>query len=326
MGSSNRRWFTIDEENGELALSYCKRPNSERSGWLFLSDVLSIAQDQATNFITIEHPSRILRIQSPTPAQHRVWFSTLSKCCNGVVASPSSPDRDRRPSLPYFMNAVSPARRNSVDAVPSTPADQLKFLREITRGRDASSDKENEPKIFSPSSNESIASKDFDIQEDKHAATKATPRSIVKDLEGSQSKYQLQQSEIVDFPDVKQTTNRIHEYTKISTENKENESEVGNCEDVCSFHASSVDSTDLSVDGANDGAQYHDELVLTHSTLNNFLLLFHEAVPVKKQFDMNSMKLALKRADDTSSHSGFHISTSTDLLDVEPRKKVETTV
>lgn len=108
---SNRRWFTIehipsndgssasnDNDDGEhkieLALCYYKRNNDdkERSGWLFLSDVLSLAQDLPGRWIILEHPTRILRIQSPTPAQHRVWYSTLTKSCKNVrkeVASPS---------------------------------------------------------------------------------------------------------------------------------------------------------------------------------------------------------------------------------------------
>lgn len=254
-------------------LCYFKRPSDcERSGWMFLSDVVALSQDSATNYITIEHPSRILRIQSPTPAQHRVWFSTLSKCCTNVrkdVASPSSPGRDRRPSLPYFMNA-SPARRLS-DPIPSTPADQLKFLREITGGADADSEKENQPKkLFNDSvtpvsspSNGSIGSKEFEIQEDKHAAAKATPRSIVKDYN---------KSEVVDFPGVTQATHRIHQYIKHPTQ----------ADEVCSFHDSSAES------GADDGENVTD---------------------AEDNFDMKSMKVALnERPEETS--NGFHISTS----------------
>lgn len=254
--SSNRRWFTIEELSNEVALCYYKRPNDEeKGGFIFLSDVIAISQDLETNFITIHHPSRILRIQSPTPAQHRVWFSTLSKCCTNLskeVASPVSPNRgDRRPSLPYFQ-AVSPIRRNSADPCPSTPKDQLQFLREInlTGGGDAGSDKENKPKklfdidlVSTPcSSSRSTRSSNHSIQEDKHAAAKATPRSIASP----------QQPE---FPDLKQTTSRIHQYIIKNPRPAEvgNEPDAGQFDDVCSFHDSSVDSSDLSADGVNCG-------------------------------------------------------------------------
>mmetsp|Transcript_39097 Transcript_39097/g.81814 ORF Transcript_39097/g.81814 Transcript_39097/m.81814 type:complete len:505 (-) Transcript_39097:275-1789(-) len=154
--SSNRRWFTIeripngnnisDEPSEELALCYYKRSSSDkeqRCGWLFLNDVLSLTQDVPNRWITIEHPTRILRLQSPTPAQHRVWFSTLSKCCKHVqkeVASPSSTSisGDMRPSLPYFDDSVRKAKKNSLkdaeEPPMSTTRDELQFLREITGG------------------------------------------------------------------------------------------------------------------------------------------------------------------------------------------------
>ena len=99
---SNRRWFTIERINsggsgsGDWALCYYKRSSSDkeqRCGWLFLNDVVSLSQDVPNRWITIEHPTRVLRVQSPSPAQHRVWFSTLSKCCKNVrkeIVSPSS--------------------------------------------------------------------------------------------------------------------------------------------------------------------------------------------------------------------------------------------
>ncbi|KAL3785084.1 hypothetical protein ACHAWO_000291, partial [Cyclotella atomus] len=306
--SSNRRWFTIEEfKEGELALCYYKRPSDdEKGGFIFLSDVIAINQDHQTNFITIHHPSRILRIQSPTPAQHRVWFSTLSKCCTNVskeVASPASPYRgDRRPSLPYFQNAVSPVRRNSADPVPSTPKDQLKFLREITGGDDAGSDKENRPKklfeidlVSTPCSSRSSRSGNLSIQEDKHAAAKATPRSIASPQQP-------------DFPDLKQTTSRIHQYIKNPTRDEvRTELAGGKFDDVCSFHDSSMDSSDLSEDGANC-APAKKQLLLAATKLKG---------AEKDNFDLTSIKLAfdntsdeLLKGTDTSESTAFHVSTS----------------
>lgn len=150
MPSSNRRWFTIESitnnsSSKEVALCYYKKSgeNEERCGWLFLDDVLSLTQDVSTRYITIEHPTRILRIQSPTPAQHRVWFSTLAKCCKNVrkeVVSPltsiNNNEDDRRPSLPYFDDSARKARRESLknlSPVPivTTPKDQLQFIRSL---------------------------------------------------------------------------------------------------------------------------------------------------------------------------------------------------
>ena len=150
MPSSNRRWFTIESITNnnsakEVALCYYKKSgeNEERCGWLFLDDVLSLTQDVSTRYITIEHPTRILRIQSPTPAQHRVWFSTLAKCCKNVrkeVVSPltsiNNNEEDRRPSLPYFDDSARKARRESlknISPVPivTTPKDQLQFIRSL---------------------------------------------------------------------------------------------------------------------------------------------------------------------------------------------------
>lgn len=146
-GTSNRRWFTIEripnnnnenqDPSEELALCYYKRssPDKEtRSGWLFLNDVLSLSQDIPNRWMTIEHPTRIMRLQSPTPAQHRVWFSTLSKCCKSMrkdVTFSSST------TMAYFSeDSVRKAKEKSLklvdDPVASTVKDELDFLREIT--------------------------------------------------------------------------------------------------------------------------------------------------------------------------------------------------
>ncbi|KAL7553544.1 hypothetical protein ACHAWF_016874 [Thalassiosira exigua] len=184
--SSNRRWFTIERiPNGaksasdpseEWALCYYKRSSSEkeqRCGWLFLNDVLSLSQDLPNRWITIEHPTRILRMQSPTPAQHRVWFSTLSKSCKNVrkpVASPSSPAplSEERPSLPYFSEEkVRKAKRNSLrdakDPVASTPMDELQFLRQIT-GKGSEESKEMPKQLFIDSSSVSSTTEDTAIE------------------------------------------------------------------------------------------------------------------------------------------------------------------
>ena len=153
MPSSNRRWFTIESITNnnsakEVALCYYKKSGEkeERCGWLFLDDVLSLTQDVSTRYITIEHPTRILRIQSPTPAQHRVWFSTLAKCCRSVRKEVVSPltsinnDDDRRHSLPYFDDSARKARRESLKNVSppvvTTPKDQLQFIRSLNGSED----------------------------------------------------------------------------------------------------------------------------------------------------------------------------------------------
>jgi len=177
--SSVRRWFTIErvsssnDGNGdplaELALCYYKRSSSDkqgRCGWLFLSDVLSLGQDVPNRWITIEHPTRVMRLQSPTPAQHRVWFSTLSKCCKHVrkdAMSPSSEPSSKDhmcPSLPYFSeDSVQKAKKNSLKSaqkpLPSTQKDELKFLREITGGRNKRSTEVMRKNLFCGSSSSS---------------------------------------------------------------------------------------------------------------------------------------------------------------------------
>ena len=85
VASSNRRWFTIERGEGgqakDLLICYYKKSSAEtedRCGWLFLNDIVALSQDIPDRWITIEHPTRIMRIQSPTPAQvgHHG-----SKCC-----------------------------------------------------------------------------------------------------------------------------------------------------------------------------------------------------------------------------------------------------
>lgn len=92
-----------------------------------------------------------MRIQSLNPAQHRLWYSTLSKYCKNArkdVSKASLSTDDRRPSLPYFSEAAEEslrkARRDSLnnekkDPLPSTPKDELQFLREITGGKNVES-------------------------------------------------------------------------------------------------------------------------------------------------------------------------------------------
>lgn len=154
IATSNRRWFTIEHGDGKqskaLLICYYKTSLAEketRCGWLFLNDIIALSQDIPGSWITIEHPTRIMRIQSPNPAQHRLWYSTLSKYCNNArkdVSKASLSTDDRRPSLPYFSEAAEEslrkARRDSLnneekDPLPSTPKDELQFLREITGGK-----------------------------------------------------------------------------------------------------------------------------------------------------------------------------------------------
>ncbi|EJK65319.1 hypothetical protein THAOC_13830 [Thalassiosira oceanica] len=86
---------------------------------------------------------KTLRIQSPSAAQHRVWFSTLTRCLRHAK-NDGAPDQQElggphhmKPNLPYFdEQGVQEKRRNSlknaVEATHATPKDQLSFLREIT--------------------------------------------------------------------------------------------------------------------------------------------------------------------------------------------------
>jgi hypothetical protein len=237
IAGTNRRWFTLEQvkiankEQTELALCYYKRKDEEeKCGWLFVADVVSITQDAATKWITIEHPSRILRIQSPTPAQHRVWFSTLSKCCTNVRKEIVSPERDRRHSLPYFTNAMSPVRRNSAEPIASTPKDQLKFLREITGQEDNRSDKENDAEKETKNFN-------VDVRKEEPAAPVPFARSVAK-------LNLADDHEIVDFPDVKQTTSRIHQFIKTPSQSVTNALNEDGFDEVCSFHNDSMDSSD----------------------------------------------------------------------------------
>lgn len=175
IASSNRRWFTIELGDGkqskDLLICYYKTSLAEkesRCGWLFLNDIIALSQDIPCSWITIEHPTRIMRIQSPNPAQHRLWYSTLSKYCKNarkdVFKAILSTD-DRCPSLPYFSEAAeeslrkarrgqntsinggvcfTSSRRDSSnnekkDPLPSTPNDELQFLREITGGKNVES-------------------------------------------------------------------------------------------------------------------------------------------------------------------------------------------
>mmetsp|Transcript_20975 Transcript_20975/g.43876 ORF Transcript_20975/g.43876 Transcript_20975/m.43876 type:complete len:559 (+) Transcript_20975:79-1755(+) len=152
---SNRRWFAIERIpiNGvnaeskstgnatthELALCYYRKssvPNNERSGWIFLSDVISISQDVADRWITIEHPTRTLRIQSPAAAQHRVWFSTLSKCCRNAWKESTHSDtppaeENKPPNIPLFNAPLLSSPSEKKISNESTPKDELDFLREI---------------------------------------------------------------------------------------------------------------------------------------------------------------------------------------------------
>ena len=158
IASSNRRWFTIEHGDGkqskDLLICYYKTSSAEkesRCGWLFLNDIIALSQDIPGSWITIEHPTRIMRIQSMNPAQHRLWYSTLSKYCKNArkdVSKASLSTDDRRPSLPYFSEAAEEslrkARRDSLnnekkDPLPSTPKDELQFLREITGGKNVES-------------------------------------------------------------------------------------------------------------------------------------------------------------------------------------------
>lgn len=105
-------------------------------------------------------------------------------------------------------------RKNSADPVASTPKDQLKFLRELTGGSIDDSDKENETTpttLFGASNVENVSppssSRSSNISREKISSNTASPPTMTK-LDGKSGKSQP------DFPAVKQTTNRIHEFIK----------------------------------------------------------------------------------------------------------------
>lgn len=143
--SSNRRWFQIEKlgAGGENALCYYKRqpkPKKDEKpiGFFFLNDITSLSQDINKKLITLEHPSRILRIVSPSLAQHTYSYSALVRSCHKATKPELSLDGigNSTPSHSFYASSSSSlapatARRNSLGET-ATAKDELKFLREIT--------------------------------------------------------------------------------------------------------------------------------------------------------------------------------------------------
>jgi hypothetical protein len=176
------------------------------------------------------------------------------------------------------MNAMTmeDARRNSAtEPVVSTPKDQLKFLREITGNSGGRSDDgKTSKKLFADLDNEpfdSSADYDVKVEDEKTAGEAPTPRSI-DELDATGDDYKENTSPMrlrcVDFPGVKQTTNRIHHYIKTSTStNKpEPEEEKSECEpveytgngkedDCCEVRSFNEESVGSSTDSDDDFVQ-----------------------------------------------------------------------
>lgn len=218
-----------------------------------------------------------------------MWFSTLSKCCQNVekVTSPS-PDKDRRPSLPYFMNAAqASARKNFADPIPTTPKDQLNFLKEITgQGVNLSEKDDSDPakQLFVDIDNDKSTSKH--TKEIELSSPDSTPRSVTKlnCMADGESQSQPDKVESVKFPDVKQTTKRIHHFIK---SNVDLESDQDCIDEVMSFHDESIDSSVISANLSE---------VYSTSPLRATNLLTSDNPKVN--FDMNAMQRALTNERD----------------------------
>lgn len=140
VSTSNRRWFQIERlgGSGENALCYYKRQpkkNEQPTGFFFLNDIISLSQDIHKKLITLEHPTRILRLESPSIAQHTHSFSALVRSCPKAKTEYSIDGiSSSTPSHSFYTSSSSSltaARRNSLGET-ATAKDELKFLREIT--------------------------------------------------------------------------------------------------------------------------------------------------------------------------------------------------
>ena len=137
--TSTRRWFQIEKLRNENALCYYKRfpkQNEQPTGFFFLNDIVSLSQDVPKKVITIEHPSRILRLESPSLAQHSHSYSALVRLCpNAQTTQTAIPARNTSPSNFFYGSSSSlsltTARQNSSGGT-ATIKDEIKFLREIT--------------------------------------------------------------------------------------------------------------------------------------------------------------------------------------------------
>lgn len=103
----NRRWFTIEnipmndfkddyfewrsdndtnnsQYKDEFALCYYKTPAStEKSGWIFLSDVINLSEIVVGNscWIHINHPIRLFKLKVVNQDHHSLWLTTLQRLC-----------------------------------------------------------------------------------------------------------------------------------------------------------------------------------------------------------------------------------------------------
>ena len=66
----------------DLALCYYKSSTSrERSGWIFLSDVISVGTDPVDRWVEVRHPSRTYRLRASDKAVQRRWLDALRALC-----------------------------------------------------------------------------------------------------------------------------------------------------------------------------------------------------------------------------------------------------
>ena len=138
--SSNRRWFQIQHVETKLALCYYKRmPKEEKdqpNGFFFLNEITSVTQDIPKRLIVLEHPTRELRMESPSLSQHKHWYSELVKFCPNANAH--SGTRNGASSHSFYARAPSSTstsfRESASMSVDGAATNQLNFLPEITSG------------------------------------------------------------------------------------------------------------------------------------------------------------------------------------------------
>ena len=139
--TTTKRWFQIERlGSGENALCYYKRTpkqDEQPTGFFFLNDIISISQDKPKKMITLEHPSRILRLESPSLAQHTHSYSALVRSCPNAQTNSSSLAEisNSTPSHSFYGSSSSSSlatAKNSSGGGTTTAKDELAFLREIT--------------------------------------------------------------------------------------------------------------------------------------------------------------------------------------------------
>jgi hypothetical protein len=175
VSSNNRRWFQIERVHSELALCYYRRQpkqDDQATGFFFLSDIISLSQDAEKKLITLEHPSRILRLQSPSLAQHTHSYSALVRSCPNAS---SLVEIVRDSSSPSLLGGA----HQELTSATSTSKDESKFLREEITGDNniAASVSSSESGIqdTSASSTESENDKLVTLERDEEEKTTVEP-------------------------------------------------------------------------------------------------------------------------------------------------------